>query len=197
MPPRWENHLPETPVLACKACAKRASKICAGHYCAPLLVGPTLPHPAARVQRWRLELGDSRRRTFERRAKMPFVLPIRSGRSVSAGGGSTSSAPPTLAIYRVATIKAHHRRAARSGALMWVYCHCPPQGLKHFKPCGAFYRNLAPARSPYELAAEACRAAVEDAGLATAEGDGMSIWPQGKRSPWQHGSQVWQHPTRW
>ncbi len=62
---------------------------------------------------------------------------------------------------------------------------------------GALDRNLDPERRSDELAAAACRAAVEDAGLATEEVDGMRIGPQGKRATAGHGSQAWQRPTRW
>ena len=48
--------------------------------------------------------------------------------------------------------------------------------------CGALSHHLDPRRRPSASAAEACRAAVEDAGLAAEAVDGMSIWPPAKRS---------------
>ena len=61
---------------------------------------------------------------------------------------------------------------------------------------GALSRTLDPERRPSALTAGTCRAAVEDAGLATEAVDDMRIWPPGKRSPWRHGAQAWQRPTR-
>jgi hypothetical protein len=41
----------------------------------------------------------------------------------------SSASPPTLSSHKVATATASHRRAARSGWVMWVRCHCQPARL--------------------------------------------------------------------
>src|SRR5439155_5989023 len=81
-------------------------------------------------------------------------------RRVGGGGGTStvtsgtvlagtvaSASPPTLRTHKVATATARHRRAARSGLVIWVRCHCQPARLVIFKPCSIHARN------PYQQAA--------------------------------------------
>ena len=58
----------------------------------------------------------------------------------------SSASPPTLSSHKVATATASHRRAARSGLVMWVRCHCQPARLVILKPCSIQARN------PYQQA---------------------------------------------
>src|SRR2546429_60424 len=71
-------------------------------------------------------------------------------RAVTSGtvltGMVSSASPPTLSSHRVATATASHRRAARSGLVMWVRCHCQPARLVILKPCSI------QARKPYQQA---------------------------------------------
>src|SRR4029434_8528798 len=66
-------------------------------------------------------------------------------RTVLAGGVSPPP-PPTLSSHKVATATASHRRAARSGWVMRVRCHCQPARLVILKPCSI------QARTPYQQA---------------------------------------------
>ena len=77
----------------------------------------------------------------------------RSGRGMRAvtsgtvlAGMASSASPPTLSSHQVATATASHRRAARSGMVMWVRCHCHPARLVILKPCSI------QARKPYQQA---------------------------------------------
>src|SRR5882724_11679851 len=61
-------------------------------------------------------------------------------------GTVASASPPTLSSHKVATATASHRRAARSGLVIWVRCHCQPARLVILKPCSI------QARKPYQPA---------------------------------------------
>src|SRR5262249_56395982 len=54
--------------------------------------------------------------------------------------------PPTLSSHSVATATANHRRAARSGWVIRVRCHCQPARLIHLNCCSI------QARRPYQPA---------------------------------------------
>ena len=59
------------------------------------------------------------------------------------GGAHTRGGPALAGAGRP---PARHRRAARSGCVMWVRCHCQPARLVIFNPCSIQARN------PYQQA---------------------------------------------
>ena len=92
-----------------------------------------------------------RRKTLTSRRRVARRVRGGSGtRAVTSGtvlaGIVSSASPPTLSSHKVATATASHRRAARSGLVMWVRCHCQPARLVILKPCSIQARN------PYQQA---------------------------------------------
>src|SRR5512144_2053092 len=67
-----------------------------------------------------------------------------------AAGTVASASPPTDSSHQVAIAMANHRRSARAGSSMRVYCHCQPPRLIRLKPCSIQVRN------PYQQAWAAC-----------------------------------------
>src|SRR5881409_913715 len=86
----------------------------------------------------RRKILTSRRRVARRIRGCVGTRAVTSG-TVLAGMVS-SAAPPTLSSHRVATATANHRRAARSGLVMWVRCHGHPARLVICKPCAIHAR---------------------------------------------------------
>ena len=78
------------------------------------------------------------------RPRLPGTRAVTSGTVLT--GIVSSASPPTLRSHRVATATASHRRAARSGLVMWVRCHGQPARLVILKPCSIHARN------PYQQA---------------------------------------------
>ena len=59
----------------------------------------------------------------------------RSGKASNPLHGSVASAsPPTLTTHKVATAIANHKRLARAGSVILVWCHCHPPRLVSLKP---------------------------------------------------------------
>ena len=119
--------------------------------------GPGFRHKAALRQRLLAQQRDQQRAPSLGETRSPAAGGS-PGASAGAPGTSavtsssvlagivSSAAPPTLSSHNVATATASHSRAARSGALMRVRCHCQPARLVILKPCSI------QARRPYQPA---------------------------------------------
>jgi len=79
-----------------------------------------------------------------RRAMRTPGIGRRSGSSGASSVGPRAMAPPTVTIQRVATAMASQHRAARSGSVIWVGCHCHPPRLPHVQHCSHPPRRACP-----------------------------------------------------
>src|SRR5207245_4594301 len=57
-------------------------------------------------------------------------------------GRLPSASPPTLTTHKVATAIANHKRLARAGSVILVWCHCHPPRLVSLKPLSIQVRIL-------------------------------------------------------
>src|SRR6266481_5768913 len=98
----------------------------------------------------RIRFQPRRKTRTHRRRVACRIRGCRGTKAVTSGtvlaGIVSSASPPTLSSHRVATATASHRRAARSGFVIWVRCPCQPARFVIWKPCSL------QARTPYQQA---------------------------------------------